>query len=135
MSDPIKSITDAAKRLADVREVKANLEAQLKEVNKEKEDLEARQLPKLMDEQEIEKLTIEGVGTLYLESGVYAYIMAADRGIANDWLRSNGHGDIIKETIHHGTLKSWVKEQLGNGQPVPEFFNAKPIQTARIRRK
>lgn len=37
-----------------------------------------------------------------------------------DWLRNNNLGDIIKETVHHGTLNSTMKEYEDQGNELPE---------------
>ena len=128
-------LIEAAKELGALRDQKEELEARLKEINKAKTELETQKLPKMMEDAEVEKMTIEGVGTLYTQAGVYASVLAADREMAYDWLRENGHGDIVKETVHHQSLTAWVKEMLGDGNEVPEFFNAKPTTTARLRKK
>lgn len=135
MSDPVKKVIAAAKKLAELRDKKKKLEDELKYVNIEKGLLETNTLPKLMEDHEIEKMTIEGVGTLYTQTGVYASILAADRDEAHIWFKEHGHGDLVKEAIHHSTLRSWVKEQLEEGKTVPEFLHAKPVTTARIRSK
>ncbi len=38
----------------------------------------------------------------------------------HDWLRSMALGDIIKETVHHGTLNSTMKEWEDAGNKLPE---------------
>ena len=37
-----------------------------------------------------------------------------------DWLRGKDLGDIIKETVHHGTLNSTMKEFEDQGNELPE---------------
>jgi len=133
--DKVAEIIEAAKHLRALKDKKAELEEALKEVNKEKERLETKTLPDMMEAQEIDKMTIDGVGTLYTQAGVYAYIYASDRDMAFDWFKRHGHEDIVKEQIHFKTLTSWVKDQMSQGQEVPEWCNAKPTVTARIRSK
>jgi len=130
-----ENLIEAAKELGALRDRKEELEAELKVINKAKTELETQRLPQMMEDAEVEKMTIEGVGTLYTQAGVYASILASDRDKAYDWLREHGHGDIVKETVHHQSLTAWVKEMLGDGNQLPEFFNAKPTTTARLRRK
>lgn len=130
-----EQLIEAAKELGRLRDQKEELEAELKVINKAKTELETQRLPQMMEDAEVEKMTIEGVGTLYTQAGVYASILASDRDKAYDWLREHGHGDIVKETVHHQSLTAWVKEMLGDGNQLPEFFNAKPTTTARLRRK
>jgi len=131
--DPVNLIIEKAKRLFELRSEKQSLEERLKEINIEKGNLETQILPTLMAEHEIEKMTIEGIGTLFTQSAVYAYIYAVDRDMAHEWFKSHGHEDLVKESVHHSTLKSWVKDQLEEGKEVPVFLNAKPLTIARIR--
>lgn len=133
--DATAKITKMAHELKALRDRKEQLEAELKEVNKKKDRLENNDLPREMEDQEITKVSIENLGTLYLQSSVYAYINVEDREKANDWFKANGYGDIVKESVHHGTLKGWVREQLETGHDVPDFCNAKPTLVARIRSK
>lgn len=52
------------------------------------------------------------------------------------WLRKQGLDAQEKESVHPSTLKSFVKEQLANGTPVPEdLFNVHPYRYAKIERK
>jgi hypothetical protein len=37
-----------------------------------------------------------------------------------------------KQSVHHGTLKSWVKEMLGKGAALPEVFGVRRIKVAKI---
>lgn len=132
--DPAATIVAMGKNLFQLKEKKKDLEAQLKEINKEKAILEDTKLPELMETHEIPKLTIDGHGTLYTQAIVYANILVEDRDTANTWFKGNGHGSLVKETIHAGSLKSWVKEQMDEGKEVPEFCNAKPRTVARTRK-
>lgn len=132
--DPTDKIVTAAKKLDALRDEKKRLEDELKEVNKQKGKLEMQTLPKLMADAEIQKMSIEGIGTLFTKNNVFAHIREEDRPKAFDWFRDNGHGGLIKETVHFKTLTSWAKEQLEEGKEVPKFCNAKPVTLARIRR-
>lgn len=134
-TDPTKQVIAHAKRLAKLRDQKEELENKLKEINKEKADLEQNVLPKMMEDYEIEKMSIDGVGTLFTKQGVYCRILAEEREMAQQWFKDHGHGDIVKEYIFPQTLTSWVKEQFEEGREVPSFLAAKPTTTAQIRRK
>lgn len=135
MAGPAQKIIQAAKLLAKLRDRKEKLEAELREVNKEKGKLEQQTLPKMMADAEIEKMTIEGIGTLYTQISYRGYINADDRDLANQWFKENGHGAIVKEMVHPRTLVAWVKDQMAEGKKVPDFLHAEVFDTARIRRK
>lgn len=132
--DPIARLTEAGVKLATLRDRKDVLEEELKAVNKEKDELENEIIPRLMDDSEVINIKIDGVGTLFTKSEVYAYIRVDDTARAHSWLQRSGNGGIIKETIHHATLKAWAKEQLEEGVQIPDIFNVKPYRKAQLRR-
>lgn len=128
-----KEVIEGGKLLFELRALKQELEDKLKIVNKQKTLLEEHTLPTLMADAEIEKVTIEGHGTLSTQSKVRAYILVDDIFEAHQWFKDNGHGSLIKESVHHATLKAWCKERMEDGQDVPEILHAKPYTIARIR--
>jgi len=78
-----------------------------------------KHLPKKMEDEGIEKFTIDGKN-IRIGSQLFASILKDNRLFAYDWLRSNGLGDIIVETVNSSTLKATVKEQMGQGVNFPE---------------
>ena len=91
---------------------------QLKELNKAYDKMRLEEIPNLMDDEGIEKVSVEGVGTLYLTSDVYASIPAPSRDGAFEWLRDHGYGDLVKETVNSSTLKAFVKGVFERGEKV-----------------
>jgi len=128
------SITELAKELYDVRAEKDQLEDRLKLLNSRKDELEKKIIPQLMEDSEQTKVTVVGVGTIYLKPEINCYVKKDVEQQFFEWLRANNQGDIIKETVHHGTLKSWAKEQLGNGAPLPPQMEAHQFMQAVLRR-
>jgi hypothetical protein len=114
---------------------KEELEGQLKTVNAQLTELTTKTIPEALQDQEVPRLTVDGVGTLYLQTEVYAFVPAEQRDAFYDWLRMNGHGDLIKDTVHPGTLKAWAKEQLSEGIALPdELVKATLVPTARLKK-
>jgi len=109
---------------------------QLKELNKAYDKMRLEEIPNLMDDEGIEKVSVEGVGTLYLTSDVYASIPAPSRDGAFEWLRDHGYGDLVKETVNSSTLKAFVKGVFERGENLPEeMFKVTPFTRASIRKK
>lgn len=127
-------LTHWAHELRDLKTQKEELEAQLKDVNKKIRKLAEQQIPEYMEENEIEKLSVAGVGTIYLTQKVYANVKAEDREAFMDWLRSTGHEDLIKEQVHPSTLNAFAKEQISEGRELPEVLDARLYPTATLRR-
>jgi hypothetical protein len=129
------TLTELAQRFRELKDRKDSLNAELKELQEELSRLETELLPQKMEENEIEKFTTDGVGTIFTQVKVYASVVKADETSLHNWLRDQGHGALIKETVAPGTLNSFVKEQLEQGTDLPEFIKATKIETAMLRRK
>lgn len=117
-----------------LRDEKDAVEERLKAINGRISALREKELPGIMIDNEIQKMSFKGVGTIYLETDVYAHIRADDKPEAFAWFHNNGLGDLITETINWRTLRGWVKDRQESGEEVPEFCNAKPMTTATLRR-
>jgi len=130
-----KTLTELGKELYDLKAEKEQLEDRLKVVNAQKDELEKNLIPKAMEDAEQEKFTVTGLGTVYLQPDLQVYIKVDDQPSAFAWFKKNGQGDIIKETIHPGTLKSWAREQLENGGKMPPQLNTHQFMRAVMRRK
>lgn len=124
-----------------------HLKEQIDKLDEEKKQLTARydeirsvQLPEamaqagLVNESGQGKFSLSDGSTIYLRSDVRAHVRKADEGLFHNWLRSNGHGDLIKETVHPQTLKAFIREQIENGASVPDFVSQYHETTAAIRR-
>ena len=129
-----KKLIELGKELFDLKAEKEELEEKLKEINKRKEVLEVHEIPNLMQDTEITKFTIDGYGTIYKKNDVRAYIRVDNQEEAFDWLNENGHGDIIKETVHWATLRKWANEMLEENKEIPGFIEVTPITVAMTRR-
>lgn len=132
MSNELTSMVHDLRELKDRKEA---LEEKLKQINKGIRDLAEQRIPEYMNENEIEKFTVEGVGTCFLTTKVYANVKSEDKDAFFDWLRENGNGDLIKESVHPSTLNAFAKEQLTEGKALPDVLTARLYPTATLRRK
>ncbi len=136
---PTKLI-EAAKELKKLKAKKKKLEDQATELNKKITDLETVVLPKLMDDNEIDNVSIKGVGTMFVQTETYVQVNADDRPALYKWLREQGHGPMVGDWVFPNTLKAFVKEQNelaiseGSGHGLPDFVKVTLIPTARIRK-
>lgn len=127
-------VTALAKRWYDLKAEKEQIEDRVKIINAEIEEIAKKTLPKIMEDTEQEKITVTGVGTIYLKPEINCYVKKDVEEVFFTWLRENKHGDIIKETVHHGTLKSWTKEQMENGGELPPQLSVHQFMQAVLRR-
>ncbi len=121
--------------LADAKKEKEEIAARTKELNEVIRKLSETEIPEYMDENEIEKLSVEGVGTVFIQNKVYANVLVADKPKFFAWLRENDNEDLIKEDVNAKTLGSFAKEQLEAGTELPDFIKARIYPTAQLRKK
>jgi len=118
----------------------AKLELQAKPFNEAYEYLRLVKIPTVFDERDIKTLAVTGLIDIEgnqinmrcgLTSDIYASIKAGMKDAAYQWFRDNGRGDLIKETVAPGTLKSSAKDALKKGTPFPDdLFNVTPFSRA-----
>lgn len=63
----------------------------------------------------------------------YYNVLAVDKPDLFDWLRSKDAGDLIKETVHHGTLRSFLADYVEQGNWLPEFVSVHEDEALTIR--
>ena len=136
-ADGAESGMDRVKRYARRMKMVSNAFDILKPVidalNEEYDDIRKGLLPDQMQEEDIKTITIDGVGRVQLAGDVYASIPAEQQEAAFTWLRENGYGDLIRETVFSATLKAWAKEGLEQERKMPEdIFKVTPYTRASI---
>lgn len=103
-------IFELADRLKAAKELKKDLDAQVKAVNGEIEQLDC-ELSDAMAEQELDKFTRNG-STFYLNSRLFASPAAGRKEELFAALKENGYGFLVTETVNANTLASFCKKQL-----------------------
>ena len=132
--EPDDKLTRLAKQLFAAKARKAELEERVKIVNAEILQLERYDLAKLMIDGEVEKHSIAGLGTVYLSDEFFASVLKDDRPQLYQWMRDNGHGDIIQDWVFPQTLTAFAKEMAEKNEELPEFIKVAYIPTAKTRR-
>lgn len=132
------------------------MEEQLGVLKENLRRLSQETLPDKMAELGLESLTLKDGSKVTVEKFYAASISEERQGEAFEWLRTSGHGDIIKsvvstvfkrgdenrraqlllllvkakmpfeqkDSVHHATLKAFVREMIESGQQIPtELFN------------
>jgi len=128
-------LTDMCHELRSLKDRKDALAEEEKSINKQIKKLTEDLIPTHMEDNEIEKVTVEGVGTVFIQQQLYANVKSDDREALYTALRDTGNEDMIVDYVWPNTLKAWCKEQISNGQPLPEMVSAHFIPTAMLRRK
>ena len=69
--------------------------------------LSREQVPDVMDRHGVRTITVEGVGRVSLADKWSCSMVDKWSGI--DWLRANGHGDLVQETVNSSTLGAFAR--------------------------
>ena len=128
-------LTELAIELRGLKDRKETLESELKSVNKQIGSVEGTILPTAMQDADITKFTVEGVGSVHLRATVAAFVAKDNREALYAELRGSGHEALVVDYVWPMTLNAWVKEQLENGFPVPDQIKITHLPKAIIVRK
>ena len=127
------NLNDLAHFMKDTKEALLEAKTKVSEIQKVFDDLRKRAIPNKMEDMGIESAKITGVGRLSLRGEAYAGFVKETKEDAMTWLEDNGHGDLIKEDVNASTLKAFLKEQIRNGEVIPDnLFKFDPYLMATI---
>lgn len=136
MSNVTKKLEAEARILAGIRAEKEDLEEQLKAVNKRMQHQQTQVLPPLIQAlgDNVKSFKIEGLGTVSLTNEAYVSVLADNRDRLHADLKESGNGDLITESVHPQTLRSWTLEQLKEGNALPDVIKVTYQPTAKLRK-
>ena len=119
MDNKLFQLADELKRL---RDLKAELEDQVKDVTAKIDETDYR-LSELMAETETQNFTRSGT-MFYLTSKTRASAAAGVKDELYEALKVNGYSDLVYETVNANSLSSFVKEQIEeNNDTLPEWLD------------
>ena len=115
------NMLELADRLKALRDQKAELEAEIKEINARIDEADW-QLSNLMAETETQNFT--HAGTMFcLTTKTRASAKAGRKDELFEALRGEGFGDMITETVNANNLSAFVREQIAeNGDTLPAWL-------------
>lgn len=117
-----QELFELADRLKAARDHKKELDAQVKDVNAEIDELDLA-LSNAMAESELDCFSRNGA-TFYLNSRLFASPAAGCKDALMQALKDHGYGSIVMETVNANTLASFVKEQMAaNEDNVPAWLS------------
>lgn len=96
-----------------------DLEDQRKPIQKEYEQLRLELIPSAMAEEDITSIK-GGFGRCTLTSDLYVSVLEGKKQALHSWLEENGHEAMIQPTVNAQTLKAFCKEQMKEGNELPE---------------
>jgi septation ring formation regulator EzrA len=111
-------IVALAKSFKQARDRKSLVETELELVEGEIEQI-GSELKAALEAEGVNKISVEGVGTVFVEAREYARVNKENMDAFVSWLDANGEGALAKRTVQHQTLTAWYKEQSENDKPLP----------------
>lgn len=96
--------------------------------------LSIRVVPDKMEDEGVSVLTLPGIGRVNCRADLRVNTIKGFRASLFDWMRDNGHEDMVTDTINSSTLKAFLKEQMAEGNDVPpeEYLSIHPYTRAVI---
>lgn len=124
--------TELARKMYELRQKKAALEAQVKEIDAGLDQVRF-ELTTIMVELEMQKFQLEGIGTFYLSTNIYPKIPNQETMIA--WLDKEGLAALAPRKVHVPSLKEMIEERMEKDLPVPgpELVEMTPETSVRLR--
>jgi hypothetical protein len=87
---------------------------------------------KIVDASGHGKVSHHSGARIHLRHDLNAYVLAADKPSLIHWLKKEGHGDLVREEVHHSTLKAFCKERIENRATLPPQVKTSPETVAVI---
>jgi hypothetical protein len=117
-NDPIVVVRD----FAALRRINEEVKIARKSLDAIEDTMSHKQIPDLLRNVGIKTFTVEGVGRVSV--GHLWGCSIIDKPVGFEWLRSNGHGGLIIETVNSSTLAAFAKnlnETEGKELPADKF--------------
>ena len=136
-SDPSdKNIEPRARAFLDCTQRIKALNKELDEAKKQKEKAEEL-LIQTLDNATLTQVKVDGVGIFFFKFRFFASIVAEKKSEGYDWIREQGHGDLIEEAVNTKTFRAFIEELIEEDENIelPEFVNTYTKKTIGYRRK
>ena len=127
------NITDSCNKLLETQKKIEATEEELKKLKDVETTLSEQTIPNLMQKAGVELIKLEGGVSVEVKPFYSARIPASKSEEAFQWLRDNGHGDLIKNQVslefgmkQDNEAKSIVEELKSKGLPVKQKTTVHP---------
>ena len=122
----LKAATDlpsVLRTFKEIRDANERLEVSRKKFNTFLDFFSRNIIPDMMQEQGVKTISLDDIGYRFTVS-VKMNASLADKAAGMDWLRDEGHGDLIQETVNASSLSAFAKsyiEETGKDLPADLF--------------
>lgn len=108
-----------SRHFRDLRGVNETIKECRKALDEMEDLLSVRDIPDLFRNLQIRHMTIEGIGRVGVSYRFSCSLLDKPRG--HEWLKDNGHGDIIQPTVNSSTLSAFAKNMIEvEGKDLPD---------------
>ena len=110
----LKAATDlplVLRKFKEIRDANERLEASRKKFNTFLDFFSRNIIPDMMQEQGVKTISLDDIGYRFTVS-VKMNASLADKAAGMDWLRDEGHGDLIQETVNAASLSAFAKSYI-----------------------
>lgn len=116
--DEQAGLPELAKRIIEIRDRKREMKQEEEDLNAELDMISKKALP-LLDEMDAQKVTLKGIGTIYVKTNFYATVVKDKYDEFVNWLDTNELGHLAKRQVNAQTLKSEYKRWMEEDKPLP----------------
>ena len=114
---PPTTLVSFAQRYAVIKAEMAELKEKVKLLDGERDQINVA-MTGIMESMEMQRFSIEGLGTFYLQSVFYPKVVGDPEKVIA-WLDGEGAEAVAPRTISKTRLKELIEERLEKDQPVP----------------
>lgn len=127
------TLVELVREMRNVQSAKESAEDVVKALNKKFDFLRITKIPQVMEDEGIQRLSVDGVGRVSLTADMHVSVKEGQKEAFYSWLRDNGREDLIQPTVNSSTLKATVKNMVKQGEVFPdELLNVNPFTRASI---
>lgn len=113
------SLSTLATQFKALRDLTTEMEAQVENIKAARDHIAQVLLPEKMDAEGMGTVNVKGIGRIAITQQIRASVKKDDQPLLRQWLRNNGYGELVTETINSSTLKAWVKERIEEAEEYP----------------
>lgn len=127
------TLVELVREMRNIQSAKESAEDVVKALNKRFDFLRITKIPQVMEDEGIQRLSVDGVGRVSLTADMHVSVKEGQKDAFYDWLRDNGREDLIQPTVNSSTLKATVKNMVKQGEEFPDqLLNVNPFTRASI---
>jgi hypothetical protein len=128
-------VVEATRAFVHLRRVKDEIDELNKRFNKVYEEWKTKKIPQKFDEAGVPTVNLEEGYRVTISQLVRASVKPDQKLAAYDWLRNNGLGDIVTETINSSTLSAVAKSMAEENRELSaDLFNVVVIPSTSVTR-